>query len=345
MLAPRTVRRAPLARERNFCSDLKSQLLCLFISPAAVAGCQARRPCLLKTHFSCPARSSSLLAALRCSVEIKRCKVCSGVPGGWWCVCGDGGGGGAVPASRVPPAAGAVSRVPSRLSPLRPPGRHRAPGSRRGGVTALAPPPSHFLPSGAAAPRRRPSGSWVWLGERGRGPAGSGAGRRGGGGGLEISTRGGGGQRLIPLAAPSRSRAEPEQRGHRCPGRRAGDAVCPLSRPPRAPSSSSAPGVRPGAPSRLSVASAEEGGGGDVAAHPRGREPDGFVPLGEGGRFAPRRFVRPRRRRCPPGRAPVRPPRPGPGSQLPHPWHCPSAPSLLRHPRAAGSFPFSSRTI
>lgn len=147
VLAPRTVRRAPLARERNFCSDLKSQLLCLFISPAAVAGCQARRPCLLKTHFSCPARSSSLLAALRCSVEIKRCKVCSGVPGGvgWggWvvlcvCVCGDGGGGGAVPASRVPPGAGAVSRVPSRLSPLppRPPpcpgiaaGRGDRPGS------------------------------------------------------------------------------------------------------------------------------------------------------------------------------------------------------------------------
>lgn len=179
---------------------------------------------------------------------------------------------------------------------------------------------------------------------RGRGTAGSGAGRRGGGGGggLEISTRGGGGQRLIPLAAPSRSRAEPEQRGHRCPGRRAGDALPPPP-PLRAPSCS-APGVRPGAPSRLSVASAEEGGGGDVAAHPRGREPDGFVPLGEGGAVSLRRFVR-RRRRCPPGRAPVRPPRPGPGSQLPRPWHCPSAPSLLRHPRAAGSFSFSSRTI
>lgn len=62
-------------RERNFCSDLKPQLLCLFISPAAVAGCQARRPCLLKTHFSCPAQSSTSLAALRCSVKIKRCKV------------------------------------------------------------------------------------------------------------------------------------------------------------------------------------------------------------------------------------------------------------------------------
>ena len=37
--------------------------------PAAVAGCQARGPFLLKTHFSCPARSSSSLAALRCAVN------------------------------------------------------------------------------------------------------------------------------------------------------------------------------------------------------------------------------------------------------------------------------------
>lgn len=71
-------------RERNFCSDLKLQLLCLFISPAAVAGCQARRPCLLKTHFSCPARSSSLLAALSCSVKIKALQSLLGGAGGGW---------------------------------------------------------------------------------------------------------------------------------------------------------------------------------------------------------------------------------------------------------------------
>lgn len=92
--------------------------------------------------------------------------------------------------------------------------RCRAPGSRRGGVTALAPWPSHFLLSGAAAPRRRPSGSWIWLGDGGQR-----AGQRIGGGGMEKSTHDGGGgeQGLIPLAAPSRSRAEPEQQGHRCP--------------------------------------------------------------------------------------------------------------------------------
>lgn len=152
VLAPRTVRRTPLARERNFCSDLKSQLLCLFISPAAVAGCQARRPCLLKTHFSCPARSSSLLAALRCSVEIKRCKVCSGVPGGgcgvggWCCACVCAGMGAAV--EQCPPHASHPGPARSPGSPpasaLSLPGRHRAPGSRRGGVTALAPPAKPF---------------------------------------------------------------------------------------------------------------------------------------------------------------------------------------------------------
>ncbi|XP_055558727.1 translation initiation factor IF-2-like [Falco biarmicus] len=184
-------------RERNFCSDLKSQLLCLFISPAAVAGCQARRPCLLKTHFSCPARSSSLLAALRCSVKIKRCKVCSGVRG-------EGAMGVAV--DLCPPHA---SRPGPARSPGVPPaaarsraGRRRAPRSRWGGVTALAPRPNHFLPYGATAPRRRPSGSWVWPGDGGQRGWAERRRRRAG----KINTR----QRWRRAGADPISRAEPE---------------------------------------------------------------------------------------------------------------------------------------
>lgn len=150
-------------RERHFCSDLKLQFLCLFISPAAVAGCQARRPCLLKTHFSCSARSSSLLAALRCSVKIKRCKVCSELPEWGWASDGVAVERWRWSSVRITRHARARCGLPGCL--------RRPPGSRRGGVTALDLRPNHFLPFGASAPCRRPSGSWVWLrdgGQRGR---------------------------------------------------------------------------------------------------------------------------------------------------------------------------------
>lgn len=141
---------------------------------------------------------------------------------------------------------------------------------------------------------------------------------------MEKSTHDGGGgeQGLIPLAAPSLSRAEPEQRGHRCPGRPgppygAAGGLCP----PRCGG-----GLRPYRscqPTRAAEATSlpTPGGGSPTALC---RWPRGVVLL--------RRFVR--RRCCLPGRTPVSPTRAGPGPQLPHPWHCLSAPSLLRHPES-----------
>lgn len=193
--------------------------------------------------------------------------------------------------------------------------RRRAPVSRWG--PALAPQPSHFLPSGAAAVAGGPA-----VAGSGWGTAGSGAGQRGGSGGLEKSTRssGGGGQRLIPLARLSRNTAVTDARGVRSSGRAMLSTPVPAPEPPSP--------YRPRQP---------------VPLTPGGREPGGFVPLVPMA-VSPRRFVR-RRRRCLPGHAPVCPPWLGPGSLLPDPWHCSSALSPLRRPRAA-SLPFSfSRAI
>lgn len=139
-VAPCAPPRAPLAGSATpaLRPELAAALFVYF--PAAVAGCQARGPFLLKTHFSCPARSGSLLAALRSAAKSKRGRVLPGAGGGGW--------------SR---ACLPLSLLPSLLPSLIPPGA--AGGSR--GASCRAPGrgdrprsrPSHFLPSGAAAKR------------------------------------------------------------------------------------------------------------------------------------------------------------------------------------------------
>lgn len=111
--------------------------------PAAVAGCQARGPFLLKTHFSCPARSGSLLAALRSAAKRKRGRVLPGAGGGGWSrSCFPLSFPPSLLPSLIPPGAAGGSRGASRRR-RRAPGRGDRPRSR----------PSHFLPSGAAAKR------------------------------------------------------------------------------------------------------------------------------------------------------------------------------------------------
>lgn len=141
--------------------------------PAAVAGCQARGPFLLKTHFSCPARSGSLLAALRCAVKRKRGRVLPGAGGGGW--------------SRACPPPTSLPGLPG--APGAPPAAAAAP---RAGVTALAPGRAISCPPEPRPAARSPSPAaerWPGHGwQRGCG--------------LE-TPKGGGGQRPVPLAVGS----------------------------------------------------------------------------------------------------------------------------------------------